>query len=49
MILQIMEDVSGVDFVAVLKPSSIFMTGNVITPTPEHLSTLKVRVNNTMI
>ena len=45
MILQIMEDVSGVDFDAVLKPSSVFMTGNVITPTPEHLCTPKVRAN----
>ena len=40
---QIVEDVSGEDFIAILKPSQLIVTGNVVTSTPEHLQTLKVR------
>ena len=40
--LQISDDVIGEDFIVTLKPSQTIVTGDVTTPTPEHLQTLRV-------
>ncbi len=41
-VCQISEDVSEENFVTILKPTQTIVTGNVVTPTTEHMNTLKV-------